>query len=182
MKKSMILPVLIMVVILAGCTHVISEGARKRVDSTISFSDVKKRADSFIGKQILVGGKIAVVRNTKGTGQMEVVQFSIDTSGYPIETSQSGGRFIATSADFLDPIIYKTGRLITMTGEVKGQKSGTIDGAEYTFPVIGIKEIFTWKMNDDEKSPSSAFYNNYNPYEYNHDTPLLYRPTGPVIK
>lgn len=176
---------LVLALTLPGCAHVISEETRKQVDKNIDFSDVKMSADAFIGKKILVGGKIAGVRNYNEGGRMEVVQFTLDNTGFPIEVSRSAGRFIATSPDFIDPIIYKAGRLVTLAGEVKGKKTGTVDGAEYTFPVIGIKEIFAWKQNEDEKgftSPAPSFYNNYNPYDFSHDVPLWYRPTGPVFR
>jgi outer membrane lipoprotein len=176
---------LLLLMVLSGCAHVISEETRKQIDPNIAFSDVKKNPDPFIGKKVLVGGKVVAVRNASGSGQMEVVQFDLDEVGFPMEVSRSAGRFIATSPDFIDPAIYRTGGLITLAGEVKGKKVGTIDGAEYTFPLIGIKEIFAWKIDNEDKgliAPSPGFYNSYNPYGYSHEDPLRYRPIGPVIK
>lgn len=176
---------LVLTLALSGCTHVISEESRNQVDRNITFSDVIKNTDTFIGKKILVGGKIARIRNSNEGGQLEVVQFTLDNTGFPIEVSKSAGRFIATSPDFLDPLIYKVGRLVTMAGEVKGKKQGAVDGAEYLFPLIGIQEVFAWKQDENEMgvtSPTPSFYNNYNPYDFSHDVPLWYRPTGPVFR
>ena len=170
---------------LFGCAHVISEEARKQVDTNITFGEVKLNPDAFIGRKIMVGGKIAGVRNSNEGGLMEVVQFTLDDSGFPIEVSKSAGRFIATSPDFLDPLIYKIDRLITMTGEIKGKRTGAIDSMTYVYPMISIQEIFAWKFDENERGvdyPSPSFYNNYNPYDFSHDVPLWFRPSGPVIR
>lgn len=175
----------IMLGVTSGCAHVISEEGRKQVDWHLAFTDLKMNPEAFIGKNVLVGGKIAQVKNTNDGGQLEILQLTLDNTGFPIEVSKSAGRFVATSPDFFDPLVYKAGRLVTMTGEVKGKKPTTVDGAEYFVPAIGVKEIFTWKIDEDGKglnSPAPSFYNNYNPYDFSHDVPLWYRPTGPVFK
>lgn len=172
-------------IVISGCAHVISDEGRKQVDASIAFKELKQNPEAYVGKVVLVGGKIAQVRNNKEGGTIEVVQFPLDNAGFPLEVAKSAGRFYATSPDFFDPLIYTNNRLVTMTGEVKGKKAGSIDGAEYIFPVIGVKEIFTWKMDEESRglsSPSPTFYNNYNPYDFSHDVPLWYRPTGPVMR
>lgn len=183
MKRTSLL--LFIALAIPGCAHVISEDTMKKIDSTISFEEVRKKTDGFIGKNVLLGGVVAGVKNSKEGGQLEIVQFPLDHTGFPIEVSRSYGRFIATSPDFLDSAIYKDGRLVTLAGEIKGQKTRMLDGAEYTYPIIGIKEIYAWKMDETERglgSPDPSFYNNYNPYDFSHDVPLWYRPPGPVIR
>ena len=124
------------------------------------------------------------VSNTNQGGQLEVLQFTLDYTGFPIEISKSAGRFIATSPGFIDSAIYEAGRLVTIAGEVKGKKISVLEGANYSYPIISIKEIFAWNMKETEKgisSPTPTFYNNYNPYDFSHDVPLWYRPPGPAI-
>lgn len=185
MSKLLVLPLLALL-FLSGCAHVISEEARKQVDQSITFSKLRGNPDTFIGRNVMLGGMVAGVKNTKDGGQLEIVQFQLDDVGFPIESSHSGGRFLATSPDFVDAMIYKPRRLVTIVGEVKGKKTLPLDEAEYTYPVITIKEIYAWKLSETEKAfpyPTPAPYYNYDPYYYGYDVPpYWYRPLGPVFR
>jgi len=128
----------------AGCAPVISEQSMQLVDRTLSFDTIKKNPDQYIGRYVLVGGKIASVSNSKQAGQLEIVQFRLDSDNMPVESHQSGGRFLAMHNGFLDPLIYKPGRLVTIVGEVKGQRTMPLDRIEYDYPVIAIREVHLW--------------------------------------
>lgn len=159
----------------AGCsTPVISEESLRLVDRSFSFSQLKEAADRYVGKYAILGGAIASVSNTKQMGQLEVVQFQLDSDNMPVESYTSGGRFLAQTDGFLDPLVYKRGRLVTIVGEVKGHKTMRLDQTEYDYPIIAIREIHLWK-------PAEVRY--YYPYPY---PPYYddywwrpYRPWGP---
>lgn len=147
---------------LAGCAHVMSEQSLKLVDRQITFAELRKAPESYVGKYVLLGGTIAALKNSKGGAELEVLQAPLDSSGVPVETHYSGGRFIVATAQFLDPLVYKSGRRVTVVGEVKGKKSRAIDEVEYTYPVVAEVEIRLW-----EKYESDRY--NYYPPPYYHD-------------
>lgn len=180
--RRVIVAALTLMVALSGCTRVISKEALQSVDPTVSFAKLRENPDQFIGKHVLLGGRIAAARNTKEGGQLEIVQFNLDDSGMPEDTFVSRGRFLAVSSEFLDTMIYKPGRLITLVGEVKGKKTLPLDEVDYTYPVVAIRELYLWKSEEYERS----FYYlppYYDPYYYGFGyEPFWYRPYGPVIR
>ncbi len=164
-----------------GCVCAISDDSRKLVDSTLTFSNVRENPDIWIGKYIMLGGLIANVKNTNEGGQLEVVQLKLDDNGIPEDAFSSDGRFVATSPNFLDNMIYKPGRLVTLVGEIKGKKISTLDEIKYLYPVIRIKEMHVWKSAEEENGypyPPPTPY--YDPYYSGYGSKIyMLRPTAP---
>jgi len=169
--------------LLSGCTRAISEAGRKLADPDITFSQLKEKPDSYMGKYVILGGLIATAKNTKEGALLEVVQFKLDNSGYPEDTLTSGGRFLATHPDFLDPMIYAPGRLVAILGEVKGKRVLPLDEVDYLYPVIAIREIHPWRSSSEYGlSPNPYPSPFYTPYYYGYDTgPTPFRPQGPPL-
>ena len=184
MWKQSILTLLL--ITLSGCTHVISDKSRSLVDPTVTYAMLKEKPDEFAGKYVLLGGVIAGVRNTGAGSQLEVMQVALDESGMPENAFRSEGRFLAVSESFLDSMIFKPDRLVTLVGEVKGKKVMTLDEVDYTYPVVTIKEIHVWKSYDYEKGypyPVPPPYYYYDPYYYGYwPGPYWNRPLGPVYR
>ncbi|MDD2335444.1 MAG: Slp family lipoprotein [Geobacteraceae bacterium] len=165
MKKLLLLSVSFL--LLAGCVHMISEESRNLVDPTIQFQNLRANPDSYIGKYIMLGGAVAGVQNNKDGSQLEVVQSPLESDDLPEEVSHSsGGRFLAMSTRFLDPIVYKTGRRVTVVGQVLGKKTLPIDQIEYTYPIVSIREIHVWSKSEIEQPqyPPPGYY--YDPFWY----------------
>ncbi len=186
MKRfNWMLPVLGMLV-LSGCAHAISDEGHRLVDPAITFSRLRENPDAQLGKYVLVGGSIAGVKNSKEGAQLEIVQADLDSSDAPTNIYHSDGRFLATSPALLDPFIYKPGRLVTIVGEVKGQRTMPLDEVEYTYPVIAIREIYLWKEYAVEYGypyPLPSIYYNYDPYYWGYAPgSYWYRPMGPVLR
>jgi outer membrane lipoprotein len=62
----------------------------------------------------------------------------------------------------MDPLIYEKGRVVTVAGTLKEAKTVTINGREYTYPVLELREMHLWKgatMN----VPDYYYYGGY-PY------------------
>jgi len=161
--------------LLVGCTHVFSERTEKLVDPTISFEQVSKEPQAFVGKYIKVGGVIANTKITKSGTQIEVVQLRLNDDGMPEETNGTAGRFLATSTGFLDNMIFKSGRPVALIGEITGVKTLPLGEIEYTYPVIAITEIHLWKTED--LYPYPPYY--YDPYPYRWYGPPHRYPFGP---
>lgn len=172
------------VLLLHGCTTIISEQSRKLVDTDAPFTRIRETPDSFIGRHVMLGGRIAGVKNTPEGGQIEVVQFDLSWSGYPEDKFVSFGRFLATSTQFLDKMIFREGMLITLVGEVKGKTKQRLDEMEYIYPVVAMREWYLWRDSAWEKSayfpPPSPMYD---PYYYGYGfEPYWFRPIAPPFR
>ncbi|KAF0219789.1 MAG: outer membrane [Geobacteraceae bacterium] len=169
--------------LMSGCAHVISDQSMGLVDRTIAFGSLRENPEAFIGKYVLLGGSIVSTKNTNEGGELEVVQLPLDSSGSPEDSYNSGGRFLAVGSGFLDPAIYKQGRMVTVVGEVKGKRGMPLDEVEYTYPVIAIRELYLWKPSEIDRYyyPSHGYYYPYYWYDPWFDPwwPYWYHRPGP---
>ena len=154
--------------LLAGCAHVFSDRAERLVDPTIDFAQVKQNPQGFVGKYVKVGGIIVNTENSKSGSQIEVLQLGLSYDDIPYEDEGSYGRFLATTGDYLDSMIYKAGRRVAIIGEVTGVKTMPLDKVDYTYPVIAITEIHLW----EHAAPYPYPY----PYAYPYGGPYFYYP------
>jgi outer membrane lipoprotein len=162
----------------SGCTHAISEKSRKLVDPSLTMERLETGADALKGHYAMLGGVIAGTKNTGQGTSVEVVQFKLDSYGYPVESVHSAGRFLAKSDKFLDPMIYRTGRLMTVVGEVKGKAAIPLDEMKYSYPVIAIKESHVWVAGDTQRSYAyPACYPG--PYYWGYDLPPYWNHPPP---
>lgn len=140
MRKLLII-MLPFMLLLTGCSHWISEQSRGLADRTVTFSQLSKSPDVFIGKYVMLGGTIAAIQRGREGTRIEVIQRKIGCLELPDESIPSGGRFIATTSVALDPEKFEPGTLVSMVGEVTGKKIQPLQGKEYIYPVIAIREI-----------------------------------------
>ena len=146
MRAALFLVVLISS--LAACTPVISKDSLNIVDRRVSFTELRKEPERYVGKNLLLGGGIVGVRNMADGSELELVQFAADESGEITDTAASGGRFIAWSSGFLDPALYRPGLLVTLVGEVRGKKTMPLGNVDYTYPVLAVREMHLWKPEE----------------------------------
>lgn len=62
-----------------------------------------------------------------------------------ILTDKSEGRYLVVVDRFLDPAIYRSGRDITVAGEVRGSEVRRLGEIDYRYPVIAASELYLWK-------------------------------------
>lgn len=174
----------ILSLMLTGCTTIISEGSRKLVDTDADFAQLKGSPERYIGKHVMLGGRIASVKNSMEGSQIEIVQFDLTSSGRPEETFISNGRFLAKSSDYLDSMIFKRGMLITLVGEIKGKIIQRLDDMDYPYLVVSLREWYLWPESGWDRGEAYPFPPPvYSPYYYGYGfEPYWYRPYGPIIR
>lgn len=187
MYKSIRLAMVVLAcVVMAACTRVLSDEARRLVDPTVTFAGLKANPEAYLGKFVMLGGVIVDTKNSREGSQIEIMEVKLDDNGVPGDTFRSEGRFMATSGQFLDAVIFKPGRLVTLVGEIKGKKVQPLDEVNYHYPVVAIKEIHVWKSQEYDSGypyPTPAPYYYYDPYWYGFwPGPYWYRPLGPVYR
>ena len=157
----------------SGCTHVMSETGLATVDHSIIYADIKNNPEVLVGKTVIIGGIIAENSSSGDVMQLEVVQLELLGNGVPDESSPSVGRFLAVSGELLDPLFYRPGRLVTIIGEIKGQRLQKLGSVDYRYPLISAKEIRLFRASD------SALGRPANPYQNQiGDERFMLRPPG----
>lgn len=182
--RDLLLFIITIAMIIPGCTRAISEQARKLVDTDATFIQLKESPEKYIGRNVMLGGRIASLRNTSEGSQLEIVNFNLSDNGLPEETFISQGRFLATTGDYLDGMIFRKGMLITLVGEIKGKKVQRLDEMEYIYPVVRMREWHLWEGTGWDRMPlyppSPTMYDPYF-YGYGYE-PYWYRPYGPPAR
>jgi outer membrane lipoprotein len=166
---------------LNGCTPIFSEQTLKLVNTDAPFKTLKAVPENYIGKHVMLGGRIASVVNNNDGSYLEIVQFDLTALSYPEDTFLSYGRFLATADRFLDPMVFRKGMLITLVGEIKGKKSQRLENMDYTYPVLTMRDWYLWRGSDSDyacKYPVAS--PQYNPASYGYGyEPFLQRPYMP---
>jgi len=136
----------------SGCA-VMSKDLRKETEQDLTFEQVFLNPDVHKGKVVIWGGTIVDSRNTRDGTFLEVLQKPLDMIGEPRDVDRSGGRFIAIYDGFLDSAIYAKGREVTVGGVVQGKRVLPLGEIEYSYPVIGVREIHLWPEESRQYVP-----------------------------
>lgn len=128
----------------AACAPSISKQIRQQADQSLSFPVLAADPDAYKGKIVILGGVIAQTTPKPGQTELEIVQKPLDYFNEPETTDRSEGRFLVIADRFLDPLIYKKDRKITVAGEVAGSEVRKLDELDYLYPVIKSQELKLW--------------------------------------
>lgn len=137
--------IIVIALTLASCAESISDKFGKQVDKNVTFEQLIKNPDQFVGHSVLLGGIIVETTNKNDGTLLEVYQTELASSGEPQNIDVSKGRFLAWDKDFLDSQIYRSGRRVTIVGTVKGVELRKIGEVDYHYPYLVIKDIFLWR-------------------------------------
>lgn len=99
-------------------------------------------------QEVRLGGVIAKVTNLKDKTRLEVVNVPIDSVGRPSMKAEPQGRFVGYVDEFLDPVTYAEGRLITLLGNTASSEKGTVGDFEHDFPVMQVKGYHLWRVEE----------------------------------
>jgi outer membrane lipoprotein len=97
-----------------------------------------------VGSNIHWGGKIVGIKNLKDRTILEVLALQLDSKGRPVVNSYSLGRFLAEQPEYLEPLEYAPGRLVTINGKFNGLRDGRVGQSSYRFPMVATKELLLW--------------------------------------
>lgn len=152
---------------LSSCVHVISKDLRIKSDPTVTLGQVRQNPNAFKGKMLVWGGEIIeTVNQNDGTTQIEVYQRPLGWREEPQETTASEGRFLILADKYLDPYLFRSGKKITVAGEILGEKIKPLGEMDYRYPILSSKQIYLWP----------EYY--YRPYPYTYFDPWWGYPYG----
>jgi outer membrane lipoprotein len=151
-----------LMMLLNACTPVISPQLMDQVDRNLTYNVLASQPDESRGKIILLGGTIVQTVPKPKETEIEVVQKQISSCGEPYLTDKSEGRYLVVVDRFLDPAIYRSGRDITVAGEVRGSVLRRLGEIDYRYPVVSASELHLWK----EPLPPQTYPYPHYPYGY----------------
>jgi outer membrane lipoprotein len=141
---------------ISGCAYPIAAEWRHRANRNLTFSEVAHNPEAYTGNIVIWGGLIMETSNPPDGGEITVLQSPLDYDEFP-EIRTTYGQFIAKAPTFLDPVIYKKGRKVTLAGEIIGQRVKTFEVMLYTYPLVRVKEIYLWSREKHWWEPPSFY-------------------------
>lgn len=150
--RSGFLSLCVFLMLLSACaTSPIDKQYRQEAKAdNLPFPMALRNPDAHMGDAVIWGGAIIQTTNLKKGSQMIVLETALGDDTRPMDPRYSKGRFIAETPDFLDPELYQKGREITVAGVIAGKKILPVGNTKYTYPVITIKQIHLWEVEQEQ--------------------------------
>lgn len=106
---------------------------------------------------VLWGGILISSANLKTVTQFEILAYPLDGNQKPQTDQKPLGRFLAQRNGYMEISDYTQGRLMTISGVLRGQRKGKIGESEYTYPLVNIEQQYLWASRDGKPESSVHF-------------------------
>ncbi|MCF6283364.1 MAG: Slp family lipoprotein [Candidatus Polarisedimenticolaceae bacterium] len=147
MKRSIFITLLLLAaVMLTGCSSNAPELIKTTPSSEISVTQAQRGIEPFIGQRVRWGGTIITVENFRDKTVIELLSRPLSKGGEPIGDNPGIGRFLATTAGFIDPTEYPLGRLLTISGRLSKLITRPVGQYPYRYPVVEIDTLYLWPI------------------------------------
>ena len=143
--RGVIFSLMMLPVLIYGCSYPISEAVRQEAAGNIAFREVLARPSAYRGDVVIWGGIVMKTVNLSGRSELVLREVPLDSGGRPEDKEFSGGLFIARTSEFLNPGKYPAGQKVTVAGKITGGETGTYNDEPYVYPVVEIKEVHLWQ-------------------------------------
>lgn len=138
---------------LSGCaSYPISKDLRDQA-KPVGLMQVTGTPDAYTGTVVIWGGRIIRTVNDERGGALYVLALPVRPEDeQPERRGFSTGRFIARSPDYLDPEVFRQGRLVTVAGRITGVARDVLPQIEQPYPVVALQEVQLWNPTQDFES------------------------------
>jgi outer membrane lipoprotein len=126
-----------------GCASPASSISQAEVED-LSLLQVRDAGDTYVGSTVRWGGIVTEVENKADKTWVFLVDRALRNNEKPITDSSSDGRFIASFNGFIDPLVYKVGRPLTVVGSIEGSTVRAIGEYDYQFPIVTVRDSHLW--------------------------------------
>lgn len=144
------LSMLFVLLVSSACAPAISKQLRQQAEPAVSFAALHTNPEAYQGRIVILGGTIAQVTSKSDGTEVEVVQRPLDYFQEPQTTDISQGRFLVKTDRFLDPLVFRQDRKITVAGAVLGSEVRKLQDMDYRYVLVQGQEIKLWPLPPPE--------------------------------
>lgn len=141
---------LIVAALLAGCGTPAFRQVPPSVLAAPPVQVVAQQPTRYVGTEVLWGGVILRVTNHADSSEIELLGYPLDRRQRPLARQPQHGRFIAIFPGYLEAASFPEGRLLSVIGRVRGERSGVIGDSRYVWPEITVQQSHLWPLHDDK--------------------------------
>jgi outer membrane lipoprotein len=165
-----ILSIVLVLMVCGGCAANPASSISQAIVDDVSLTQARSAADAYMGSTVRWGGVVTEVENKADKTWVFLVGRALRDDEEPITDSVSEGRFVASFSGFVDPLVYKSGRPLTVVGSIESNTVRAIGEYDYRFPVVAVRDSYLWAEPDKTKfiyvpTPRYDYYY-YHPYPY----------------
>ena len=165
-----VLSIVLVLAACGGCAANPAASLSQAIVDDVSLTQARGAADAYMGSTVRWGGVVTDVENKADKTWVFLVGRALHDDQEPITDGASEGRFIASFNGFVDPLIYKSGRPLTVVGSIEGSAVRAIGEYDYRFPVVAVRDSYLWEEPVKTKviyAPAPRYdYYYYHPYPY----------------
>ena len=107
-------------------------------------AQVAQAPEQYGQGNVIWGGTVISVHNLPDHSEIEILAYPLDSSQRPQPNAHGAGRFIAIYSDYIEAFNYPSGALITISGQLNGNRAGLVDQAAYGYPLVGVAQSHVW--------------------------------------
>lgn len=100
--------------------------------------------EQYAKGDVIWGGSVINLRNFPDHTEIEILAYPLDGSQRPLVNAQGAGRFIAIYPGYLESFNYPSGSLVTISGQLDGNRAGNVDQAAYVYPLVNVTQSHLW--------------------------------------
>ncbi|EWH09608.1 Slp family outer membrane lipoprotein [Catenovulum agarivorans DS-2] len=130
----------------------------------VNYDQANKQAQAVVGEQARWGGVIVAVKNLPKQTMLELVHYDAYSSSKPKVTDKSKGRFRVYVEQFLEPGIYKSGRLVSALGTISKPEQGKVGDYEISYPVLKQAQVYIWPEAKETDNRADLWRDPFWPY------------------
>lgn len=168
------------IMLMSACSSHIPPEIRQSLEDAPSVEQVSQAADDHLSKKVRWGGSILSIENKQNTSWLTILANPLNSFGKPQTSDKSPGRFIAIVDEFLEPLLYKPDRKITIIGNLLRTETINIGKHPYQYPIIQIEQHYLWPIDPEQSEidrypywwsdpwydPYYPWHSPYHPYRY----------------
>lgn len=130
----------IVILALSACTTV-----PEQIQGTFQEISPARVEPGVFGSDVRWGGTI-VSTSVKGDKTcFEVLSRELDKYLRPKLEDSTAGRFIACKPGFHDPMVFSSGREVTVTGKIQSIEVRKLEEFDYRYPVMAVDDLVLWQ-------------------------------------
>jgi outer membrane lipoprotein len=157
MRPALVLAMLAL--LSGGCVSAFPAEAVRSANRSLTLAEIRRAPDAHAGETVILGGEILATRPRPGQTEIEVLGRSLEWDDSPERSDRSDGRFLARTAEFLDPAVFAAGRRVTVLGTITGAEERMVGELPYRLPVLSTERIHLWP-----RDPPPLYVDPYWPY------------------
>ena len=124
----------------ASCS-VMSRQIRAESEPSVGYRTLVEEVDTYM---VILGGYVLEMENLSDETTVVILQAPLGLRDEPKSKDGTQGRFILSYKGWLDPLVYKKNRRITVAGTVVGLTSEKVESCPHPCLKIENREIHLW--------------------------------------